>query len=134
MIETHVLGWIGTAIAFLILDGIWLGFIAKNFYAKQLGSLKADPIRVEFAVLFYLIYVTGLWLFAGSRTLDSSSFTDTFLLGAAIGFIAYCTYDLSNLAATRNWPVKMAFVDIMWGTFASGVAAVAGRYAATISF
>jgi uncharacterized membrane protein len=128
--QTHLIGWLGTAIAFLILDGIWLGFIAKDFYAKQLGPLMAKPVRIEFAALFYVIYVTGLWGIAGFQTLDAPSLTTTFAWGAAIGFIAYSTYDLSNLAATRNWPVAMSFVDMAWGTLASGLAALAGRYAA----
>ena len=130
--ETHLIGWFGTAIAFLILDGLWLGLIAKNFYAKQLGSLMAKPVRVEFAALFYGIYVTGLWGLAGFQTLDAPSLFTTFALGAAIGFIAYSTYDLSNLAATRGWPVAMSFVDIAWGTVASGLATLAGRYAANV--
>jgi uncharacterized membrane protein len=127
--QTHLIGWLGTAVAFLILDGLWLGLIAKNFYAKQLGPLMANPVRVEFAVMFYVIYVTGLWALAGWRTLDEPSVSATFLFGAAIGFIAYCTYDLSNLAATRGWPVPMAFVDIVWGTVASGLAVLVGRIA-----
>jgi uncharacterized membrane protein len=127
--QTLIIGWLGTAVAFLILDGLWLGLIAKNFYANQLGRLMAEPIRVEFAILFYLIYVTGLWGLAGVQTLDAPSLFTTFVWGAAIGFIAYSTYDLSNLAATRGWPVPMAFVDMAWGTFASGTAVAAGRYA-----
>jgi uncharacterized membrane protein len=130
--QTYFIGWLGTAVAFLILDGLWLGVVAKNFYAKELGGLMANPIRVEFAVLFYVIYVTGLWSLAGFQMLDSQSLFPTFLYGAAIGFIAYSTYDLSNLAATRGWPVAMSFVDMTWGTFASGIAAVCGRYAVTI--
>ena len=130
--QTHLIGWLGTAIAFLILDGLWLGLIAKKFYAQQLGPLMANPVRVEFAILFYLVYVTGLWGLAGFQTFYEPNFTTTFLYGAAIGLIAYSTYDLSNLAATRNWPVKMAFVDMAWGTFASGCAALAGRYAANV--
>ena len=132
MLDLHLIGLAGTALAFLLLDGLWLGVIAKNFYAKQLGALKADPIRVEFAVLFYIIYVIGLWGIAGSPTLDAPDISTTFFMGAAVGFIAYATYDLSNLAATRGWPVPMAIVDIAWGTFASGCATLAGRMAVSL--
>ena len=132
MSNVHLIGWAGTAVAFLILDAVWLGFVAKKFYAEQLGNLMAKPVRVEFAALFYVIYVTGLWLMAGFPTLDAPNLSATFFAGAALGFIAYATYDLSNLAATRGWPVAMAAVDIAWGTFASGCAALAGRYAVTV--
>lgn len=114
-------------IAMGVLDFIWLGAIARGFYARQLGSLMASPPVWVAAAAFYLIYPVGIVLFASSPDRASSSVAHAAWLGAAFGFFAYGTYDLSNWATLRNWPVALVFVDIAWGTFASAVAAAASR-------
>ena len=111
------------------LDFLWLGLVARRFYARQLGSLMASPPRWGAAAAFYLIYPVGIVLFA-SLSLPgrgSSSVVHAAWLGVAFGFFAYGTYDLSNWATLRDWPVRLVFVDIAWGSVATGLAAAASR-------
>ena len=107
------------------LDFLWLGVIARGFYTRQLGSLMASPPRWYAAAAFYLLYPVGIVLFASMPGRLSSSVVQAAWLGGAFGFFAYGTYDLSNWATLRNWPVPLVFVDIAWGSVATSLAAAA---------
>ncbi|MBC7981840.1 DUF2177 family protein [Candidatus Parcubacteria bacterium] len=102
---------------FLILDGLWLGLIAKSFYAKQIGFLFKSDINWIAALVFYLMFVAALILFVIHPALEKGSLTHALLFGALFGLITYATYDLTNLATLKNWPILVTLVDLVWGSF-----------------
>lgn len=106
---------------FFLIDLFWLGVIAKNLYREQIGILMADKIRWTPAILFYLIYMAGLVHFAILPGLKESSWQLTLFYGSFFGFVCYATYDLTNLATLKDWPVKIVIYDLLWGAFISGV-------------
>ena len=123
MQRIHLIAWAGAAIPFLAIDLLWLGVVARDFYASQLGPLMAPKPRWGIALMFYAAYCAGIVLFAVMPGVAADSLTRTLLLGAALGALAYGTYDLTNLATLRNWPPLMSAVDIVWGTILTAVAA-----------
>jgi len=126
MTTPYLVAWIGVAVAFAILDLIWLGYIARDFYANAMGDLRADSFRISPAIAFYIVMVTGTVIFAVRPALGAESWTTATMLGAAFGFFCYATYDLTNLATTRDWPTFLAIVDMVWGTLLTATAATAG--------
>jgi uncharacterized membrane protein len=113
----------------LALDGLWLGLLAKDFYQQGLGHLMADSPRWLPALLFYGLYPMGLLYFAVLPQSQDAGLAQSLLRGALFGLLAYGTYDLSNLATLKGWPVQVAVVDMAWGTLASCLATLAGRLA-----
>lgn len=112
-------------IVFFIVDMIWLGFIAKNFYANQIGSLMKTDINWIAAIIFYLIFIFGLVIFVISPSIEKNSWTNALIFGALFGFVCYATYDLTNLAVAKNWPILVTVVDLIWGAFlASSVSVI----------
>jgi uncharacterized membrane protein len=111
-------------ITFLAIDGLWLTLIAKNFYAKHLGFLMTKTPNLTAAGIFYLIYVFTMVVLVISPALQKGSLTTAILTGALFGLCAYATYDLTNLATIKDWPLLVTIVDLIWGTVLS--AAVAG--------
>lgn len=110
-------------VAFLIIDLVWLGVFAKDWYARQLGDLKTPNIRWGGAILFYLLYVGGLMLFAIVPGIFFANLLGTLTLAALYGFFTYMTYDLTNYATLRRWPLQLVVVDITWGVvLSSGIA------------
>lgn len=112
-----------TLVGFLALDAVWLGLMVPRLYAPAMGPLVADPFQPLPAILFYLVYTAGLAFFAVAPALSAGRWSTALLYGAALGFIAYATYDLTNQATLRGWPLVITVVDLAWGTVASGVAA-----------
>lgn len=110
-------------ITFLTIDGIWLTVIAKNFYAKYLGYLMSKTPNLIAAGIFYLIYTLGMVVLIISPSLQKGSLVTAILTGALFGLCSYATYDLTNLATVKDWPVLITIVDLIWGTFVSGVVA-----------
>lgn len=123
--------YLSTAAAFLVADGLWLGTMANAVYRPRLGDLLAAEISWPPAIAFYLLYVVGLVCFGVMPALDGGRWTTAFASGAAFGFFCYATYDLTNQATLRGWPVTITVVDIAWGTFASGLSAALGFLATT---
>lgn len=109
---------------FLVIDGLWLTLIAKNFYAKHLGFLMSKTPNLTAAGIFYVIYVFTMVVLIITPALQKGSLTTAILTGALFGLCAYATYDLTNLATIKDWPLLVTIVDIIWGTVLS--AAVAG--------
>lgn len=103
-------------VVFLVVDLLWLGVIAKNFYNRELGPLRAESTNWWAAGAFYLLYNLGLLLFAVSPAAAQGSLGIALGHGALYGFFTYLTYDLTNLATLKDWPWKMSLVDIAWGT------------------
>jgi uncharacterized membrane protein len=107
---------------FLAVDLIWLGAVARRFYAGQLAALRG-PVKWPVAAVFYLLFNAGLMLFAIQPALDAGDFNIALNRGAMFGFFTYMTYDLTNLATLKDWPVRLTLVDILWGTSLCAVAA-----------
>ncbi|MDP9900591.1 DUF2177 family protein [Variovorax ginsengisoli] len=126
MTTKHLVAWAATFLVMIVIDLLWLGVIAKNLYAQAMGDLMAQQPRLGIAALFYLMYPIGLVIFAVLPGVDAGSVARAGVLGALFGLFAYATYDLTNLAVVRNWPVALSFIDIAWGTLVSAVSAGAG--------
>ncbi len=120
-----------TFIIFLAIDFVWLNFIAKNMYSQKIGHLLAENPNLIPALIFYLIFIVGVIVFAVLPGYSNESITKTILLGALFGLLTYSTYDLTNLATLRNWPISVTIIDIIWGTSISTVTSVAGYYIAS---
>ena len=106
---------------FILFDLLWLGVVAKSFYQTRLGHLLGEVVWPP-AIVFYLVFLVGLTYFATYPALDSGLLR-TALLGALFGFFTYATYDLTNHATLRDWPLAVTLVDIVWGTLlGAGVA------------
>jgi len=120
-----------TALVLFPLDAIWLGYVARDYYASRMGDLLTPQPRWIFAAAFYLFYVAGVVWFAILPNLSGASLVTTALTGAALGFIAYGTYDATNLAVLRGYPASLALVDLVWGTVLTAVSAAGGMYIAT---
>ena len=123
--------YIGAALAFVILDAIWLGAVAKKFYFSQLAGLLRDKPDLAVAAVFYIVYIAGVVYFAVMPALGARSLGLALLNGALLGFLAYATYDATNLATLKGYPAVVAVVDVFWGTCLTGTAAVAGYLAAS---
>jgi len=105
---------------FLVIDGVWLTIIAKDFYARHLGFLMAKTPNLLAAGIFYLIYVLTMVVLIISPALQKGSLQTAVLTGALFGLCAYATYDLTNLATVKDWPLLVTIVDLIWGTVLSG--------------
>jgi len=108
---------------FFIIDLAWLGVIAKGFYQKHLGYLMRPQVNWAAAILFYLLFIIGIVLFAVKPALEFHSPTRALVYGALFGFFAYATYDLTNLATVKDWPVIVTAIDLIWGTVLCGAVA-----------
>lgn len=107
---------------FIALDMIWLGLVAKNFYQDQIGFLMKSEINWAAALVFYLLFVLGLVLFVIAPAIEKNSWVHALLFGALFGLVTYATYDLSNLATLKDWPLWVTVVDLAWGaTLAASV-------------
>ncbi|HOF78872.1 MAG TPA: DUF2177 family protein [Candidatus Dojkabacteria bacterium] len=122
--------YIITFVVFLAIDFIWLNFIAKNIYATKIGHLLAENPKLFPALIFYLVFIVGVIIFAVLPGYEAQNIWKTVMLGALFGFLTYSTYDLTNLATLKNWPVSVTIIDLIWGTSISTVTSVAGYYIA----
>lgn len=95
---------------------VWLGLISKDFYAKQLSSFMSDDIKWLPAIVFYLLFVFGLVFFAIKPAIEEKSLKKAIMYGGLLGLLSYATYDLTNLATLKDWPLIITIVDIIWGT------------------
>jgi len=116
-----------TFAVFLVIDLIWLGLVARGFYQEHIGFLMKTDVNWTAAIIFYLIFIAGLLFFVLYPALDRGSWVFALLAGAFFGFITYSTYDLTNLATLKDWPLAVTLVDIAWGT-------VLGASVSVISF
>lgn len=117
---TRILLTYGVSIpVFFVIDMIWLGVIAKGFYRKALEPLLTSNINWTAAILFYFLFLAGVLIFAILPGMERRSLGYTVLMAALFGFIAYATYDLTNLATLRDWPLVLSIIDMLWGTFLS---------------
>ena len=108
--------YFATLIAFFAIDMVWLGLVARTFYRKYLGFLLAPTTNWIAAVLFYLLFVLGILVFVVLPGLQENSLKATLLRAALFGLVTYATYDLTNLATVKNWPLLITGIDMAWGT------------------
>ena len=104
-----------TVPVFFIIDLIWLGVVAKNFYQKNLNYILSPNVNWTAAIIFYLIYIAGILIFAVLPAVAKDSLRHAAVWGALFGFFTYATYDLTNLALLKDWPIIIVIVDILWG-------------------
>ncbi len=122
------LAYLSTAVVFAVMDFIWLSATAERLYRPLIGSLMADKVRLGPAVAFYLIYMGGTVFFAVWPALKSGSIATALIYGAVLGVVAYATYDLTNMATLKVWSMKITLIDLVWGAFATAMAAAAGTW------
>lgn len=110
---------------FFAIDMLWLGLVAKKFYASQIGFLMKNDINWTAAIIFYLLFIVGLVLFVIMPSLEKNSLVHALIFGALFGCITYATYDLTNLATLKDWPLLVTIVDLIWGAvLAASVSAI----------
>jgi len=105
-----------TLLIFFAIDLVWLAVIAKNFYRQHIGHLMSADVNWPAALLFYAVYIGGIVFFAIKPAFEAGSASRALAYGAFFGFIAYATYDLTNQATMKNWPVLVTVIDLAWGT------------------
>ena len=116
-------------VAFFAIDMLWLGLVARTFYRKHLGYIMAPSPNWLAAIIFYLLFLVGLLIFVVQPGLEAGSLTTTLLRGALYGLITYATYDLTNQATIKDWPVMVTVVDMFWGVFLSVAVSTIGFFA-----
>lgn len=102
---------------FLVVDLIWLSLIARKLYQNQIGFLLKNDVNWAAAIIFYLLFIAGLVVFVIQPSLDADSLGKVMLLGLFFGLVTYATYDLTNLATMKDWPLSITIVDLAWGSF-----------------
>jgi len=115
-------------IIFLAIDAIWLGLVAPKFYKSQIGHLMSEKPNLIAALVFYVLFVIGIVYFVVAPGIDAQSISKILVAGALFGFMTYATYDLTNLATLRDWPIKVTIIDLIWGTSLSTLIGVGTFY------
>ena len=119
----YIAAFIFAAIIFGLLDALWLNNVAVSMYQSTVGEIMAEQFRMGPAFAFYVIYLFGMTWFGIRPALASGQWTSALLNGALLGFVAYATFDFTSQAVFKGWTWKLSFIDIAWGTFATGVTA-----------
>jgi uncharacterized membrane protein len=122
--KNFLIAYLAAIVAFLLIDGIWLGLVAKNFYADNLGDLLRKDFLLLPGVIFYLMFTAGLVFLAVRPGQPDISLLNVALHGAVVGLLAYGTYDLTNLSTLRGWSPVLSIVDMVWGTVLSASVAL----------
>jgi uncharacterized membrane protein len=106
-------------VVFFLIDMLWLGLIARNIYQRYIGELLKPDVNWVAAIIFYLLFIGGLVFFVlmPAVSLENGGLVRALLVGALFGLITYATYDLTNLATLKNWPIEITIIDLLWGTF-----------------
>ena len=116
-----IITYLITLVAFVAIDMVWLVWLARATYVAEIGDLLRKQPNFAAALAFYLVFAAGLVFFAVSPGLKSGSLFQTMALAAALGFVAYSTYDLTNLSVMNGFGVKIAIIDLLWGTCLSAI-------------
>lgn len=106
---------------FLLFDVAWLGLIAPKFYKNNIGHLMADKVNFIPAIIFYGLYVLAILVFVVNPSVNNGELFKGIIKGSFLGLVMYATYDLTNMATLKNWPTIVTVVDLMWGTFVTGL-------------
>lgn len=100
-------------------DMLWLGFFAKEYYARLMSSVVEIKFYWPAVIAFYIFYIVGVFVFAVYPGVVEKNLMKTLMYAALFGFFCYMTYDITNLATVKNWPLQLVFVDILWGVILS---------------
>lgn len=121
-------GWayVATGLAFLAIDLLWLGFVARDFYHNAYGDILARPFNLTGAAIFYFIYILGILIFAVAPALQKHSLRHAIASGGMFGFFCYATYNFTSLAVIKDFPASAIPLDLAWGTFLTGSTAAGG--------
>ena len=130
--KSIIINYLLTTIVFLLIDMAWLGLIAKNIYQKYLGNFLTDKVNWTAALIFYLIYIVGISIFAIYPSVNKDSALNAILMGGLFGLFTYATYDLTNLATLKDWPLPIVFIDIIWGIVLTAIVSLSGFYIAKL--
>ena len=125
----YVTAYIAAALVMAGLDLAWLSQTGDSFYRASLSAVMGDKAYIPAAVAFYLLYIVGIVYFGVRPALADGEWRSALINGALFGFFCYMTYDLTNMATLKVWSMKVAVVDIAWGTFVTGASALAAYYA-----
>jgi uncharacterized membrane protein len=125
-ISKMLLSYILTTVVFFAIDLVWLGLIAKDIYKKYLGSLMSETVNWGAALLFYLLFIAGIFVFVINPAIEKHSAARALLMGAFFGLITYSTYDLTNYATLKGFPLHVVVIDLAWGTFITAVVSLSG--------
>lgn len=123
-----IISYILTTIVFFAIDMVWLGFIAKNIYRKYLGALLSDTVNWTAAIIFYLVFIVGIFIFVILPSVEKQSVMRALLYGGAFGFITYATYDLTNYATLKGFPLNIVIIDLAWGAVLTAIVSIAGYF------
>ena len=126
ILKNILISYFLTTIVFFALDMVWLGLIAKNIYQKYLGNFLSDKVNWTAAVIFYLIFIAGIFIFVILPSIEKQSMVRALVLGAIFGLIAYATYDLTNYATLKGFPLNIVFIDLAWGAVLTSIVSLAG--------
>jgi uncharacterized membrane protein len=133
MLTKYIVAYIATGIGFALIDSIWLRSMYTRLYQPEIGEMMMKGgFRIGPAVVFYLLYILGMMIFAVGPALQSGKWQSALLWGALLGFFCYMTYDLTNHATLKVWSTKVTILDIIWGTFLTGSASLFGYCAVTL--
>ncbi len=122
--KTILLPYLSALLSMLLIDAVWLTLMVKRFYTPRIGHLMSSSVSYAPAVAFYLIYVAGLtFLVLYPALREQWSLREVFARGAVIGLLAYATYDLTNQATLKNWPISITLMDMAWGAFITAAVA-----------
>jgi uncharacterized membrane protein len=132
MIARYAAAYAGAAVAFAGMDALWLGLTNATLYKPALRGVLMDGFRPAPAVLFYLVYLLGMMVFAVAPGLAAGRWSAAALRGAMFGFFAYATYDLTNQATLLVWPTRITVLDMAWGTLATAAGATAGYWTGSL--
>ena len=127
-INKLLLSYALTAVVFFAIDMLWLGLIAKNLYAKHLGSFLSDKVNWTAAISFYLLFIAGIFVFVILPAIEKESWVRAIVLGGLFGLIAYATYDLTNMATMKDWPLTIVIIDMIWGFVLTATVSVSGYF------
>jgi uncharacterized membrane protein len=124
-VKTFLLAYAFALIPMLAIDGVWLAVMSRKFYAPRLGEMMADSPRLVPAAIFYAVYLLGVSLLVIVPAVnDKAGYLEVVLRGGLLGLVAYGTYDLTNQATLKRWPVVLTVVDLIWGTLITAVVSV----------
>ena len=127
-LQKLIFSYLLTTVVFFVVDMTWLGIIAKGLYKKYLGGFLSDNVNWPAAIIFYLLFIIGIFYFAILPAVEKNSLAKAIVAGALFGFFTYATYDLTNLATLKGWPLPIVFIDIIWGSLLTGIVSTAGFY------
>lgn len=127
-IKTLLFSYLLTTLVFFAIDIVWLGVVAKGIYAKYLGGFLAPNVNWTAAIIFYLLFIIGIFVFAIIPAVEKQSLWTAIILGGLFGFFTYATYDLTNLATLKDWPLTIVFIDIAWGVVLTASVSAAGYH------